>query len=29
MALAYLAAKVLTDSAEYKEPKGKHKDRYK
>lgn len=29
MAIAYVIAKALTDSADYKEPKGKHKNRYK
>lgn len=26
---AYLIAKALDDSSDYKEPKGKHKNRYK
>lgn len=28
MAAAYVIAKVLDKSTDYKEPKGKHKDRY-
>lgn len=27
--ISYVIAKKLEDSADYKEPKGKHKDRYK